>query len=100
LAVHGGLRATGVLNGGRPEGRLLASEEMLVNSRTPVGCWRRWWPVILCRRRPSVVRCLAMEDVEGGWRPLAVFTPVLRAEHEDGMVRDPPRRMRVTTRVA
>jgi hypothetical protein len=47
-----------------------------------------------------VVRCLAMEDVEGGWRPLAVFTPVLRAEHEDGMVRDPPRCMIVTTRVA
>jgi hypothetical protein len=47
-----------------------------------------------------MVRCLAVEDVEGGWRPLAVFAPVLRAEHEDDMVRDAPRRMRVTTRVA
>jgi hypothetical protein len=47
-----------------------------------------------------VVRCLAVEDVKGGWRPLALFTPALRAEHEDGMVRDAPRRMRVTMQVA
>jgi hypothetical protein len=38
LAVHGGVRATGVLNGGRPKGRSLAPEEMSVSSRTPTGC--------------------------------------------------------------
>jgi hypothetical protein len=27
------------------------------------------------RGGPSVVRCLAVEDVEGGWRPQAVFSP-------------------------
>jgi hypothetical protein len=37
LVVHGGVRAAGVLNGGRPEGRSLASEEVAVSSRTPVG---------------------------------------------------------------
>jgi hypothetical protein len=44
LAVHGGVRAAGVLNGDRPEGRSLVLEEMSVSSRTPAGCWRRWWP--------------------------------------------------------
>jgi hypothetical protein len=42
LAVHGGVRAAGVLNGGRSEGRSLAPEEMSVSSRTPTRCWRRW----------------------------------------------------------
>jgi hypothetical protein len=40
---------------------------------------------------PSVVRCLAVEDVEGGWRPRAFFGPALRAEYEDGTVGDAPR---------
>jgi hypothetical protein len=40
---------------------------------------------------PSVVRCLAVEDVEGGWRPRAFFSPALRAEYEDGTVGDAPR---------
>jgi hypothetical protein len=44
LVVHGGVQAAGVLNGGRPEGRSLALEEMSVSSRMPVGCWRRWRP--------------------------------------------------------
>jgi hypothetical protein len=43
LAVHDDVRVAGVLNGGKPEGRSLASEEMSVNSRTLAGCWRRWW---------------------------------------------------------
>jgi hypothetical protein len=49
---------------------------------------------------PSVASCPAVEDVEGGWRPRAVFGPALRAEHKDGTVGDAPRRMRATTRVA
>jgi hypothetical protein len=47
-----------------------------------------------------VVRCPAVENVEGGWRPRAVFDPVLQAEHEDDTIGDAPRRMRVTTWVA
>jgi hypothetical protein len=49
---------------------------------------------------PSVVRCPTVEDVEGGWSPRAVFGPALRAEHEDSMVRDFPRPMTATMRVA
>jgi hypothetical protein len=41
-----------------------------------------------------MVRCPAVEGIEGGWRPRAVFGPVLRAEHEDGTDGDDPRRMR------
>jgi hypothetical protein len=47
-----------------------------------------------------VVRCPAVEYVKGGWRPQAVFSPALRAEHEDDTVGDAPRRMRATTWVA
>jgi hypothetical protein len=34
LALYGGVRSAGVLNGGRPEGRSLALKEMLVSSKT------------------------------------------------------------------
>jgi hypothetical protein len=49
---------------------------------------------------PSLVRCPAVEDVEGGWRPRAVFGLMLQAEQEDGTVGDAPRRIRVMTWVA
>jgi hypothetical protein len=97
LAVHGGVRAAGVLNGGRPEGRSLASEEMSVSSRTPTGCWRRWWPgdsvleaahpwwggqrwrtskVVGIPRRSSARRCeqstrtARLETLQGAWGQL------------------------------
>jgi hypothetical protein len=49
---------------------------------------------------PFVVRCPAVEDVEGGWRPRAVFGPTLRAEHKDDTIGDAPRRIRAMMRVA
>jgi hypothetical protein len=49
---------------------------------------------------PSVVRCPTVKDIKGGWRPREVFSPALRAEHEDGTVGDAPRHMWATTRVA
>jgi hypothetical protein len=52
LAIHCGMRAAGVLNDDRPEGRSLASEEMAVSSRTLWGAGGGGGRVVRCRRRP------------------------------------------------
>jgi hypothetical protein len=46
-----------------------------------------------------MVRCPAVEDVEGSWHPLAVFGSALRVEHKDDTVGDAPRRMMEMMRV-
>jgi hypothetical protein len=73
LAVHGGVRATRVLNGGRPEGRLLAPEEMSVSSRTLAGAGGGGGRVVWCWRRPVCGVVPGGGGHQRRWRPRTIF---------------------------
>jgi hypothetical protein len=92
LAFYSGMGSAGVLDGGRPEGRLLAPKERTVSNRTSAVCCQRWrssYSGSEVARPRWGARWRRTSKAAGDFR----WSFAWRCELEDDTTGDAPRRM-------